>query len=432
MTDHKLRMSRVEKVFYFLYVFSFVFDFKGQESGGAVIQFIFLSISLSSAFVLLVAPSAINRGYLLSPICKKLITIWFVFLISSLIPLIYFNIPFSQYIRVVTPFVLFAISLLIVIKLYKKGIQFNDIIMPIVWAAIISTIWTPFYYFVILNFSMEEVRFQIISPLIPIIFSFSFVKLFFEKRIDFVAFFILALAVSLIVLSLTRVYLLLIAIVVIMLFMLSKGNVRYYFMKKGFRLSLLGFAVFIVFLPVLESIRPGFLMSWIGRLFAGQTDLGIDITLLARIAEYNGQMQLLFENFISPFIGRGLGSTYVWDETYFYLLSEVFKESNLENLEPWNTGHSLWVYSIYSGGIIFGFLIPIYFILNCYHAAKQMKIALNKDDLEQAKIVVFSTLCIFGFISLSFTSHPFGVRLTGLILGILSLIPILVSVKKHD
>ena len=425
MINHKFRLSLTEKFFYFLYIFSFVFDFRGSEDGGSTIQFIFLVLSIISAFTLLVTKPTFQNDLDVSKQAKRMVLLWFFFLISSVLPLVYFSVPFSQYIRVVTPFMLFGISLLVTIKLYKRGCELDEILNPILWASIASLFWTPFYYFVMLDLTMEEVRHQIITPLFPIVFSYCLVKSILEKQFDFLSFFILIFAMGLFFLSLTRVYLLMIVVVTLLFLFLSSNAYRNILVRKGALLVTFSICSFILLLPILEMFRAGIISAWVDRIFVVNTVLGFDVTFFTRIAEYKGQMQLLFDNNISPLIGRGIGSSYVWDETYFSLLSAVFHETALEDIAPWTTSHSLWVYSIYSGGLIFGLIVPCYFILCCYSSIRKMKVSMEQGTINEVKCYVFICLCILGFVSLSFTSHPLGVRTTGLVLGILTILPLL-------
>jgi hypothetical protein len=143
-----------------------------------------------------------------------------------------------------------------------------------------------------------------------------------------------------------------------------------------------------------------------------------DVTYVTRLAEYTSQYKLLTESPVTVLIGKGFGSSYTWDESYFDELSEVFPLSELNNLESWFGGHSFWVYTVYSCGVLFGLpflFLYLYPIIRAYKLIKYNYVVLKRS------IPIYYFYAFFGLIGVtgaSFTSNPLFPRYSALISGV--------------
>jgi hypothetical protein len=167
---------------------------------------------------------------------------------------------------------------------------------------------------------------------------------------------------------------------------------------------------------IADQLRPGFLQEWTNRIFH-QYYGGMDITLLTRLAEWSGQIRALTENMSSLIFGRGLGSEYFWDYNYFFVLKSVYSWNDFINKGGWYGGHSMWVYSLYSGGLLFGWII----IAISFFSLFRMLAVVKKKHIHYDYILTsFAPLLLFlilGYISQGFTSHPLSNRFFALIAG---------------
>ena len=199
------------------------------------------------------------------------------------------------------------------------------------------------------------------------------------------------------------------------------------FTIKIFPIIILG----TMFIPILSFIREGFIEQWSIRLFGGNTYRDFDPTTITRISEYSGQMDLLFESIFTTLIGRGLGSVYLWDSQYFYLLKEVIPILKLEDHTPWQAGHSLWVYSLYSGGFLFGLIIPYCLIRTLIYSGSIVKKSFLLNESSELVEIIFFTLLVTSIIGASFTANPFGERLVGLLMGLGLITPQLLKLQLN-
>ena len=126
---------------------------------------------------------------------------------------------------------------------------------------------------------------------------------------------------------------------------------------------------------------PDFFQDWTNRIFH-QYYSGMDITLSTRLAEWSGQIHSLTENMRSLIFGRGLGSEYFWDYNFFFALKSVYSWSYLINKSAWYGGHSTWIYSLYSGGLLFGWIIIAISFLSLF----RIMIVVNNKDINNDRL----------------------------------------------
>jgi hypothetical protein len=202
-------------------------------------------------------------------------------------------------------------------------------------------------------------------------------------------------------------------------FVLSAGDK---IIRNMNRILMLGILVLFLIsgLIIATSIRPDLAEIWALRLFHLKLTSGEDITLLTRMAEYSGQWHAVTSNLISLLFGKGVGSTFIWDQAYNTLLANyVPKIQHYGEISDWYSGHSLWMYSIYSGGILFGWIVPFTFICGLsysYILASRSKTILNFYWRRYATLPFFLFLPYF---AQTFVRNNFVERYEGLILGIL-------------
>lgn len=417
-------MSKLEKYLVLLYVIPFSLDFKGVESGGGIIQFLYLCTVLLSAslliFFLLKQPIKYN-------IPKKVLNLsklWWLFLISSLLTMLINKIPFGNYIRVVMPFLLSGISTFLVLLLYSRGRNLKGLFNPILLATVISVLWTPIYALFFLQIPISEMRHQILSPILPFLLGYGLALLVFDRLMSYKVILVFAVCFGIIVLSVTRSNILIFLGLSIFLFVSLPKDSRKLLWSRLVVITILLILFSAILIPLIEFFRPEILSNWTQRLFTNNSDLGFDVTLTTRLAEYSGQMNLLFETPLTTLVGRGLGSVYLWDYEYFNLLSQVISMHILEDSEPWFAGHSVWVYSLYSGGFLFGLLVPFCLIRSTIWSWVCIRNSVLYTKENKIIIIFFSLICVSIFTA-SFTANPFGVRIIGLLFGMGVVLPVL-------
>src|SRR3954468_22801059 len=91
---------------YWIFCFSFAFDFRGQE-GGSMVQYVFLALALGSGvFTILATPKALRTGP-----TRIISAIWWGYLGTTVLVALLSHVPASQYFRCVLPALLFGLAL---------------------------------------------------------------------------------------------------------------------------------------------------------------------------------------------------------------------------------------------------------------------------------------------------------------------------------
>ena len=331
------------------------------------------------------------------------------------------GVVFERYIRVFFPLLLCGISFLIICKFQKHLIDPNEIIKPLLFASLTSVLWKFYYATQVAGIDIYKMRYQIVATGGSIfILSYVIVDLVIKNRIKLLHIFaIFAVSISGL-LSITRS-------LIITLFFLCCGYLwiafQTSFHKNIQRAFLIVLVIILVFIPswyIGEKIRPGMSQAWIDRILFQQLGsfLTADITLLTRLAEWSGQWKSLASNVISLLFGRGLGSEYFWDPLYFRQLSSAMRFHEFYDKSGWYSGHSMWVYSIYSGGLLFGWIIIAISFLSLFRvmAVIRKMSLINAPFLQTIAPLLF--FVILGFISQGFTSSPLSNRYFAIIVGL--------------
>ncbi|MFA3791368.1 hypothetical protein AB6T38_09645 [Aliiglaciecola sp. SL4] len=411
-------MYKIEKFFIYLYLIPFALDFKGAEEGGSNIQFLLLGVVLLSGAFLLFHFVKLKSTRRLPKSIAIIIFLWWGFLISSVFTAVFNEVPMGNYIRIILPYFLTGLSILIVLQMYLKGRDLGFLLTPILWTVCISVVWTALYAIFILKIPIATMRYQILSPLLITLIGYAIAQIIEMKKVSKFTITILSVCTVLIVLSVTRSTLVSIAFMILFVIIAAPLNERLQLFKK-FILTLKPLIlVLVISIPAISIFRENSFNEWRERLFTQRESLGVDVTTVTRLAEYSGQLDLLFETNATALLGRGVGSVYVWDSDYFNTISMVIDINLLSHQTYWANGHSLWVYSLYSGGLLFGWLVPFCALYSLVLSFKNIRKKFTFGHLENSTTIVFFCLINVAIFSATFTANPLGVRLVGVIYGL--------------
>jgi hypothetical protein len=323
------------------------------------------------------------------------------------------DVSWDSYIRVVFPFLLCGISLLIVRTLEYRFIDSSEVIRPLALMGLVSTGWTFFYAVSISGFELHSIRYQVLGYAIPFLLAYWFVSLVVKRDYSILAILSGIFPLGMIFISITRSYLISIALIVVgFIWVVPKVQAIRTVQAFGRLIVITLFFVVLTWLAV-EQIRPGFTELWMSRLLEQRTSSGLDLTFLTRIAEYSGQWQLLTSDLVSFLFGRGMGSEYWWDSSY---LTDAHWIKGTQSVSY--AGHSMWMYSLYSGGLLFGLIVPgivIHALWKVQKIARRPELIAVPRLRKEAALPFFALLSYIG--SQTLTSNPFGFRLSGLLLG---------------
>jgi len=280
-------------------------------------------------------------------------------------------------------------------------------IFDLLWiAAFISSITAVFTSLVIRKLPIEEMRFQILSPIHPVTIGATVAFWFWLGKVN--RFLLLAFIVTVFAsaVALTRSVLLMIAAdIFIGALVVVVGRGRYKIKNAIKKLTIVSGLILFGFGSALAA-RPTMLNDWALRLTGGQLDGRVsvdDLAILERVAEYAAQWEELGEDWKNMVFGMGVGHEY----GYYFVNGYNPRD---------HTGHGLWVYSLYSGGLLFGWIIPSTFLIGLLAAWKRVRES-HMTDLLPLRLAVFFAL--FSWLVTSFSAHPLISRQSGVVAGIL-------------
>ena len=424
-----IKVKKLESILIYFFIVSLSFDYKGVNEGGTIFHFLLLSITILS-FLLLYLTLKQQKFINALPYEAKIITIlWFCFLAACFVSYIINGIEFARFIRVILPYILTGLTLIICCLLYSRNKDLGLLYQPIMTALVVSCIFTPFSALVLKGVSLDVMRYQILSPILPLLVAYIIAQFFSYPLNKVKIVFSILVFFSTVALSVTRSYLIILFFSLIFFIVSISKSERSSFYKKIMVFFPITIFLILLLLPVILWLRPDLIEVWYLRLFVTSNELGFDITATTRLAEYNGQLNLLFESFKSALFGLGMGSEYTKDVNYFDLLSQVIALHSLEDEATWTSGHSLWIYTLYSTGILFGSFIIVCTWISMHRSYINLKNEIVFFIGYQKIILVFYSMICVAIIGAAFTANPLGERLTGIMFGFGLILPTLYSMK---
>lgn len=403
------------------------FDFKGVQEGGLyqrVSYLISLSLICIGTLPYLSKKSIYpSRAIQLSGLFLS------IFIINSLLSATIHNYDFQNYIIVGAPYLIMTASFIFLGALCRRhgvNVVAEHFLTLIAIASLTSCIWQVFYGAIAFGGGLSGLRYRIISPLLPfslaIFFAWYYVG--FRKLTSLI---ILAALLLIILISQTRSYLLTItAIILLITYGHSKSQVE--FTKKSILLSST-LLLLLSFLYLAGGTGSEIITMWKNRILGSSSDFGFDITTATRLAEYHNQMTCLFSSGLNMALGCGIGAPYDYSGHYADLVKDILGEKGLVQ-GYWNGGHSLWIYTLYSSGLIFGLAMNIFFIFCCF-AAFSIVHRYRKESSSKKHIPVMASAALIAIVSTGFTGFPLGTRSAAFFMGSLMAIVIAYFVKSR-
>ena len=414
-----------------IFCFSFVLDYRG-ERGGPPVQLLFLGVALAAGGLALLT----SLRYLRVRPGIYLILLWWGYLASTVVVALAGDAEFSRYLRVVIPYGLCGMGLVVAHVAAVRGIKVQEIVMAVLAAAVINVFWRGAFGFVFHGVTVETVRVEILSPAINWLMAYLGVGLLLRDRFSPFLLVIMGVCGSLIFLSVTRGTLLppfasgMACLFCLVLAVYWRVIPLQWAAGKVLRLSLLAF-VLAGGMGLFALSQPEVLDRWDDRLFHHAGDAtSKDISLLTREAEATGIWEGLTEVPLRVLYGKGMGASYYWNSAYFPEIYQVYDVEDNLDAEIWFAGHSTWTFALFSGGVI-GLLCILGFILSVMWLSLRSvhrNAAFPGFRVDLAFLPFVAAMCLF---SESVTSNPFDERLAGLLFGVMAGIPQFFFVRAY-
>lgn len=408
---------------YWIFCFSFAFDFRGEQ-GGSAVQYVFLALALGSAvFALLATPKALRSGP-----TRVMSLLWWTYLGTTVAVALLSHVPASQYFRCVLPALLFGLAMNLGQCLAVRRFSPEAIVNPLLWAGIVSVFWRFINAVILSHIPIDQVRYEMLSPAIPLLFAVAVASALLANRLQPLPLIGGALALVSVLISVTRSYIftLAAAFAAVGLAFLIVLAARYWSasdLRKRMIHVFAGAVVTGIALIVLYLVQPVVLERWVERLFndgGGRTKT--EVTWLTREAEATAMFHLLDADPIRFVYGKGMGAPYYWDSSYFPALLQVYPNTEDLAQDIWVPGHSVWTYALFSGG---AFAVAIYIFLFGWLVVMGLKcgrraLLFRTDSPHLAFLPFVAGFCYF---SQTLTANPFGERFSAQILGLCAALP---------
>ena len=408
---------------FWVFMFSFAFDFKAEEPTTflKLLQFGFLGIAaLSSALMMILgAPFLSVRpgGWLLA--------IWGLFLSFMMGNALLQGVEPGRFIRTGMPFFLSFAAMLNSHVAAASGIRVSSLATPIFLVAVINIIWRIIFGLAFTSSTLDTARAEILSPALSWAAAFIGCSILLRKRFHWTMLLAASAFFTAMLLSITRSLLFPVAASAVATsvffalgFKWGTFSIEDLF-KRLLPISLVATAV-LFFVGLIFVLFPSTLIRWEERLFSPTSDrnMASDPSLLTRQAEAKAIHDILNEDPVRYINGMGVGASFYWDHDFFPELYQVYEPDDLEEISTdiWYAGHSIWTYSLFSGGIIaLTAFISLFVTSIAYSIASAAANAqLPGPDYWLLFLPAITALCI---LSESATSNPFDERLLGMIFG---------------
>lgn len=396
-----------------LFVLSFAFDFRGT-SGGSVIQFVMAGTN-SIAFLLL----AVSYRATLPKRGVSALVMWsfLLMLMTGSAGAMITAVPFGHYIRVIYPFALFLEGFLVAWWVAANPLGAQRLVGIMAAAAIVSLFFTYWWGLHFTGEGLNQIRYQILSPLIPFLLVATGYDLFFSNRRIFLAFLVLLTTLIITWISVTRGILLLAAFAasIVLAAWLKVTWSRYAFLPRPFVKAIASSASIAIWGTLIILIAsPEILHRWLVRGFGVRHS----ISFWTRAAAVVGQYQQMANFHWSIILGLGFGNTYPWPLWVFPWIIPYVRDPWTRS--AWFPGEFMWMTFLYYGGVIVGGLVIIALTFAALRAFKILAdLIASRAWLQPAmRPAWIGILGYFAFLGMGFTSNPFILRLSALYMGL--------------
>lgn len=402
------------KLLFVIFVLSFAFDFKGKV-GGSSFQYVMAGTNAVCFLGLLIKyrfsfPYSGLRGFVFLS--------WVLFIIFGSVVSFDNHVLIGHYSRTVYPFILFAEGLMVAYWAGQDKEYVNLLTESMFWTALIASVFTVWWGFHATELSIERIRYQILSPLLPFLMAVGLYDLFISRSNRVLAVLALVFCGALILISVTRGMFLVLLMLIVGLFVswflagirnklvFSKRKVRTLFWTSLFAGSVIVVSVIAV---------PDLWGRWVYRLF-GNYHL---VSLWTRVAAVAGQSHEVMADIPSMLLGKGFGHSYHYASEYAPVIGPYWDNANL-TVPMWYPGEFMWITPFFYGGIFVGSLVFGVFLMSLVRAVLTMT-ALIKTGLwsgNDVRAIWVGALGFLAFLGNSFTSNPFIFRQSAMFMGL--------------
>jgi hypothetical protein len=418
-----------KKFFSILFVVAFALDFRGasstsisaaaaasggQTAGGTALQVV-MAATNSLSFLMLATANRVKLPR--SGLATALLWVWLAMLVTGTFgAMVNTTTVFTSWARILYPFTLFLEGFLVSWWATKDPSVVKGLMSAMVAAACVSLVFTCWWGFYHTGDSAEDIRYEILSPLIPFLLVTTGYDLLIARERMFRSGGILFAVLLIIGLSVTRGLILVAAIVgtvVMLAWMVNvvRGDGR---IPKRIIKSLLtifaGLTSVVVFALVFGQHQ---IMRWEQR-STGPTS---DVTLYTRIAAVVGQYKALTASTWGWLCGQGFGSSYPWPVWLFPSITPYLGNAKEAATFP---GEFMWMTFLYYGGFLVGSAAIVVFVWCALRGFGLVRRLIRQRSWRgpRDRVLWAGSLGFLAFLASATTANPFITRLASLFFGL--------------
>jgi hypothetical protein len=387
------------------------FDYKGTSAGGSLLQLLLVMLVFVGFYWMV-------REYRV-PTNPRMLA--FAGIVSIMLPVLggFLHVLLGEvygnrFVRVALPYVLMVLGFATAFAAMERN-QLRRTTLLAALAALVSTVFTAVYAFTIVG-DVQDLRHRVLSPVFAIAFVYAARELVVSKQRTCVWASAVVVVMGAVVLSVTRSAAITVLAGLFAIFVLHRREIRAIRSIWPIAVPIAGL---IAVGLVSFSMGKGTIVShWYQRVLTADDTLGFDLTAVTRLAEIDAQLSLWLDNgALSLLFGRGLGAEYGYSSAYDHLLRQALAASVIGGQETFSAGHNFWIYSLFSGGLVFGLWLPI-LVLCVVARAMTATIMLSRRGLsERQDGLVIGLLVLICFVASTIGGNPLGSRLGALMYG---------------
>lgn len=394
----------INSILFFLLFFTIIFDFRSSSDTSNLPVAILGITNFISGLILILKKNKIEKRIMIF-----LIPFWFFSIGSTFVGLLRGQEFFSVFAQII-PVLLFCNVALIVAIFSENFEKLMRIVNISILSAIFSAIWKLFFSFYYYDLNIETVRYQIISGATILLFSYGASGFILQKQR--MMFFSLLLSLGVVFISVTRTYILVFLISILLAFFSLPLKLMFIKLRKFINAIFVLFVLFILF----YFTEPLIVERWVARIFSSRETGGQDITSLTRIAEIKGQLEYLFNDILGFLFGFGISANTYWSGQELHEIISTLGV-NFETV-GYSYGHNLYVGSLYVGGVIFSIPMLFCILFTPLYGIYFFKKNYNKMESYHIFILFFSICSVLGYLVYGMMAGLLGDRSIAFYYGI--------------
>lgn len=402
---------------------SFAFDYRAETPTtiSTLVQYGFLAIagSITVLIIIVGAPFiSVRPG-------AWLLGIWALFLVFMAGNALLQQVPLTRFLKTGLPFFLTFAAMLNAHIVASSGVRLAQLATPVFVVAMINIVWRIVFGLVFTSVDLNTARSEILSPALSWSAAFIGCSILLRSKFHWTMLLAITALFTAMLLSITRSLIFPItasalATSLFFLFGLRWGAFRIQdLFKRVLPVVVVALAGLFLIVGIFVAF-PHSMVRWQERLFSPTDDRNManDPSLLTRQAEAKAIFDILDRKPLHYVNGMGVGASFYWDDDYFPELYMVYDAEDLElmSTDIWFAGHSIWTYSLFSGGFIALTAFIGLFVGTIAFSLSSAAANANSPgpDYWLLFLPAVASICI---LSESATSNPFDERLLGMIFG---------------